>query len=179
MAITVSDIEQKEFAYKGVGYDPYDVDQYLDQICDEMVAMQDRIQQLEADLAIAKQETEMATNAVKPMQPEIIKAVEPVVAPAPVVKTSETLESILFSAQKLADGAVEDAKRKAEAIIKDAQDKATGIVEDAKEEKDTLEKSVETLHATADEFKKNLLSLIEGQKALLDSNVALFSKRQE
>ena len=49
MAITVSDIEQKEFAYKGTGYDPYDVDQYLDQICDEMVAMQDRIDQLEAD----------------------------------------------------------------------------------------------------------------------------------
>ena len=31
MAITVEDIEQKEFAYKGAGYDPYDVDQYLDQ----------------------------------------------------------------------------------------------------------------------------------------------------
>ena len=123
MAITVSDIEQKEFAYKGAGYDPYDVDQYLDQICDEMVAMQDRIQQLEADLAVAKQATEMATNAAKPMQPAIIKSVEPVVAPAPVAKTSETLEGILLSAQKLADGAVEDAKRKAETIIKDAQDK--------------------------------------------------------
>ena len=51
MAITVTDIEQKEFTYKGAGYDPYDVDQYLDQICDEMVAMQDRIDRLEADLA--------------------------------------------------------------------------------------------------------------------------------
>jgi DivIVA domain-containing protein len=50
MGITVSDIERKEFAYKGAGYDPYDVDQYLDQICDEMVAMQDRIVQLEKEL---------------------------------------------------------------------------------------------------------------------------------
>ena len=49
MAITVSDIEQKEFAYKGQGYDPYDVDQYLDQICDEMVSLQERVDQLVAE----------------------------------------------------------------------------------------------------------------------------------
>ena len=72
MAITVSDIEQKEFAYKGAGYDPYDVDQYLDQICDEMVAMQDRIDQLEADLTKARQEAE-AVRAVQPVKPEIVR----------------------------------------------------------------------------------------------------------
>ena len=69
MAITVEDIEQKEFAYKGAGYDPYDVDQYLDQICDEMVAMKDRIDALEAELAKAKREAEVATKAVMPVQP--------------------------------------------------------------------------------------------------------------
>lgn len=169
MAITVSDIEQKEFAYKGAGYDPYDVDQYLDQICDEMVAMQDRIDQLEADLAKARQEAE-AARAVQPVKPEIVRAEEP----APVAKTSQTLESILLNAQKLADGAVDDAKRKAETIVKDAEQKAGTIVEDAREEKATLEKSVEALRNSAVEFKKNFLTMMEEQKKLLNSNLSLF-----
>ena len=67
MAINVSDIEQKEFTYKGAGYDPYDVDQYLDQICDEMVAMQDRIDRLEADLAKARKDAENAAKTVMPV----------------------------------------------------------------------------------------------------------------
>jgi len=175
MAITVSDIEQKEFTYKGAGYDPYDVDQYLDQICDEFVAMQDRIDQLEADLAKARQEAEVAANAVKPVQPEVVRTVEV----APVAQTSQTLENILLSAQKLADGAVEDAKRKAELIVSEAQDKATSIMDDAKEEKATLEKGLETLHTSANEFKKNFLTLIDAQRDLLDSNISLFSDSKE
>ena len=99
MAITVSDIEQKEFTYKGPGYDPYDVDQYLDQICDEMVAMQEKIDRLEEDLAKARREVEAAANAVQPVAPVLMKKEEP----TPVAKTSQTLESILISAQKLAD----------------------------------------------------------------------------
>ena len=175
MAITVSDIEQKEFTYKGAGYDPYDVDQYLDQICDEFVAMQDRIDRLEAELAKARQEAEVAANAVKPVQPEVVRAVEA----APVAQTSQTLENILLSAQKLADGAVEDAKRKADLIVNEAQDKATGILDDAKEEKATLEKGIETLHTAANEFKKNFLTLIDAQRDLLDSNVSLFSNSKK
>ena len=70
MGITVSDIERKEFAYKGAGYDPYDVDQYLDQICDEMIAMQDRIVQLEKELEDAGRELEKAKHAAQPVQAE-------------------------------------------------------------------------------------------------------------
>ena len=170
MAITVSDIEQKEFAYKGQGYDPFDVDQYLDQICDEMVALQDRVEQLEADLARARQDAENAAKAVQPVQPVVVKAEDP----AAVTKTSQTLESILISAQKLADGAVEDARRKAELIVKEAEDKASGIIDDAKEEKATLEKSVEALRTAATEYKKNFMKLIEDQKTLLEGDVSLF-----
>ena len=189
MGITISDIEQKEFAYKGAGYDPYDVDQYLDQICDEMVSMQDRINQLEADLAKAQMEAQNAANRVMPQQAEPEEAA--------VGKTSETLEGILLNAQKLADGAIQDAKRKADDIVKaaesraegivanaesalgNARDQAEGIIADAKEEKITLEKSVETLHTAADDFKKNFLTLIEEQKELLDGHVSLFSASEE
>ncbi len=177
MAVTVSDIEQKEFAYKGQGYDPYDVDQYLDQICDEMVSMQERIDQLEADLAKARRELEVAQKAVRPMQPEVVRAPEAAPAPMPVVsQASATLEGILLNAQKLADEAVAEAKRKAEAIVKDAQTKADDTVKNAREEKATLEKNMETLRTAARDFRKNFGDLLEEQKKLMAGKLSLFGE---
>ena len=43
MPITVAMIEEKEFKTKMRGYDPVEVDEFLDDICDEMVAMQEEI----------------------------------------------------------------------------------------------------------------------------------------
>ncbi|MCE5342920.1 MAG: DivIVA domain-containing protein [Eubacteriales bacterium] len=173
MAITVSDIEQKEFAYKGAGYDPYDVDQYLDQICDEMIALQEHITQLEEELTKARREAEVAVNAVKPVQPVVVKPAEETVG-----KTTQTLETILINAQRLADGAVEDAKRRAEDIIKAAQDKADGVLKEANGEKETLEAAFKSLRASAADFRKNLLTMIEDQKELLESNDTLFTDKK-
>ena len=107
---------------------------------------------------------------MQPVQPVVVKAEDP----STVAKTSQTLESILISAQKLADGAVDDARRKADLIVKEAEDKASGIIDDAKEEKATLEKSVEALRTAATEYKKNFMKLIEDQKTLLEGDVSLF-----
>ncbi len=172
MAITVSDIEQKEFAYKGAGYDPYDVDQFLDQICDEMDAMKERIDTLEAALAKARQEAENAAAAVRPMQQEVVRAPEPAVTP--VAQTSQTLESILLSAQKLADGAVQEAKHRAEEIVREAEKKAAGIIDDAREENATLTRDMQTLREAAQKFRGNFLSLLADQKELLESSSGLF-----
>lgn len=175
MAITVSDIEQKEFTYKGPGYDPYDVDQYLDQICDEMVAMQEKIDRLEEDLAKARREVEAASNAVQPVAPVMVKTEEP----TPVAKTSQTLESILISAQKLADGAVEDAKRKAQDIEKQAQTRADEILKTTQDEKDALQKGMETLRTAAVEYRKSFLELVDQQKELLEGKLSLFEGQDE
>ena len=58
MAITIDDIYDKEFALKGGGYDRDDVDQFLDEICDEMTNMQEKITSLESDLQKAQDEHE-------------------------------------------------------------------------------------------------------------------------
>ena len=39
MPITVAMIEEKEFKIKMRGYDPSEVDEFLDEICDEMIVM--------------------------------------------------------------------------------------------------------------------------------------------
>ena len=50
MPITVAMIEEKEFKTKMRGYDPVEVDEFLDEICDEMVAMQEEISTLQSRL---------------------------------------------------------------------------------------------------------------------------------
>ena len=103
MAITIDDIYDKEFALKGGGYDRDDVDQFLDEICDEMTNMQEKITSLESDLQKAQDELKAAREAVKPAPVAQAQPVE-----TPIAKTSSTLESILLSAQRLADEEVEE-----------------------------------------------------------------------
>ena len=167
MGITVSDIERKEFAYKGAGYDPYDVDQYLDQICDEMVAMQDRIVQLEKELDEAYREVEKAKHAAQPVQPvkPEPKATAPVEKP-PIAKASETLETILINAQRLADDDVENANRKADDLLAKAKAEADGITQGAYEEKERIEAEYASLKEAAEKFKENFLKILDEHKSL-------------
>lgn len=170
MALTIDDIYDKEFALKGGGYDRDDVDQFLDEICDEMTSMQERITALESDLAKAQTELKAEKEAVRPI-PQPVEKVEPTPA---VSKTSATLESILLSAQKLSDEAIENAKHRSEAIVKEAEEKAGQIVDDAQEERETILKGLETVKASAAEYRKSFLELIKKQQEVLDADSELF-----
>ena len=176
MGITVSDIERKEFAYKGAGYDPYDVDQYLDQICDEMVAMQDRIVQLEKELSDAQREVEQAKHAAQPAPAPAPAPVQqetfarPAAEP-PVARTSEALEAILINAQRLADDAVENANRKADELLAKAKAEADGITSGAQGEKERIEAEYATLKEAAKKFKDDFLKILDEHKSLLNSQL--------
>ena len=50
MAITITMIEEKEFKRAVRGYDPLEVDEFLDAICDEMESQNQTIQQLRDQL---------------------------------------------------------------------------------------------------------------------------------
>lgn len=173
MGITVSDIERKEFAYKGAGYDPYDVDQYLDQICDEMVAMQDRIVQLEKELGDAQREVEQAKHAAQPAPAPVKQEsyAKPAAAEPPVARTSEALEAILINAQRLADDAVENANRKADELLKKAQAEADGITSGAQGEKERIEAEYATLKEAAQKFKEDFLKILDEHKSLFNKQI--------
>ena len=90
MALTIDDILDKEFNTKvGGGYDPDDVDQFLDEICDEMANLQGCIADLESKLNNAEAALEQARNeaAAAPAQE----------APQAEANLGATLESMWFS----------------------------------------------------------------------------------
>ncbi len=161
MALTIDDIYDKEFATKGGGYDRNDVDQFRDEICDERTTMQDHIAKLQEELTQAQREAEAARAAARNAAPTVVKS-------EPVSRTSETLEGILLSAQRLADDAVANAKTKAENIIKEAQDKADEIVGDARKEKETMGTELDTLRKSVSECKAGFLSMLDKYRAMVE-----------
>ena len=162
MALTIDDIYDKEFALKGGGYDRNDVDQFLDEICDEMTNMLDHIEKLEKDLQQAQMEAEAAKASAKNAAPVVVKS-------EPVAQTSATLEGILLSAQRLADEAVENAKTKAAGLIKEAEDKAEKIVDEARNEKATLAAQLDSMRKSVADYKKNFKTMIEKYKTMLEN----------
>lgn len=163
MALTIDDIYDKEFALKGGGYDRNDVDQFLDEICDEMSNMLDHIEKLEKDLQQAQMEVEAAKASARNAAPAVVRS-------EPVARTSETLEGILLSAQRLADEAVANAKTKADGIVKEAQEKAEKIVDEARTEKESLASQMEGLRKSVAEYKDGFKKLLTKYQSLLDSD---------
>ena len=161
MALTIDDNYDKEFALKGGGYDRNDVDQFLDEICDEMINMTERMEKLEKDLNQARMEAE-AAKAAQQAAPVVVQS-------EPVVRTSETLEGILLNAQKLADEAVEKAKEKAQEILKEAEEKAVEIVGEARTEKETLSAKMDGMRKGVADYKKNFKALVDKYQKMLET----------
>ena len=173
MQITVEMIESKEFKTKVRGYDPAEVDEFLDAICDEMVAMEEEIESLNQQLA------QQSANQARVAKPE------PAPAPAPVAaaparasvmdkEQQETLNSLLINAQKVADQTVAEAHNRAEAIVAQAQKQIDEQLAGLADEKVALEEEVENLKKAAADYKERFLRLMQDQKHVLDAETELF-----
>ena len=120
MPVTVSQIENKEFKVKVRGYDPEEVDAFLDDICDEMIAMQEEIANLQGRLR---------RQAPAPAAAPIPAPLPVTPAPAAENRSSESAEAaqkLLERAQKVYDDTVADAKREAERILGGAKARQDG-----------------------------------------------------
>lgn len=172
MPITVAMIEEKEFKTKMRGYDPEEVDEFLDQICDEMVAMQEEIATLQARLAQAPRSSQ-AAYAPAPV---------PAPAPAPVKEAPKTAKAedgqaaqkVLAMAQKVYEETIADAKAEAEKILSNAHQRADAGLEALEDEKAALEDQVKSLKAAAKDYKARFQRLLDDQQHVLNAEGKLF-----
>ncbi|MBR2925650.1 MAG: DivIVA domain-containing protein [Clostridia bacterium] len=173
MALTIDDILDKEFAVKGGGYDRDDVDQFLDEICDEMTNMQNYIADLEGKLNRAEEALQQAqTEAVAaPVRETPVQQAEP--------NLGATLESMFRRAGLVADDTVKEAEAKAEGIIKEAEEKASQILDDAQEERETIRKSLSDLKAAAGTYRRSFLEMLDKHREALNATEGIFDEEEE
>ncbi|MBQ8136457.1 MAG: DivIVA domain-containing protein, partial [Clostridia bacterium] len=125
------------------------------------------------------------TPAFKPQAPQKAAVAEPekpapAPAPAPVQvvqhDNSEAAKKLLASAQQVSDQIVSDAKREAEEIVSSARERAENAIGDLEQEKVRVQTEIDTLKASARDYRSRFLRLVEDQTHVINAEMELFKE---
>ncbi len=175
MPITPADIQQKTFSEAKRGYQPGEVDVFLEEISKDIDAMLRKIADLKTRLTAAEAKNAELVNEVENARAEADAAraaaanAASAVAPAPAAPvkpniysaTEEQLSAALIVAQQTADRIVAEAKNNAERIRTDAEAQARKVIRQALDEKETELDEIERLKTSREEFRTQYLALIQ------------------
>ncbi len=155
--ITVNDISSKEFSIDSRGYNRKEVDEFLDDICDEM-------ERMEAEIKDLRQKT------------TVVREPAPAAKPAAGVSAQDeaSFREILEMAKKVKDDTITKAKEDAEAIRARAEAEATQRLDGLKEEKDKLTHQVAELKTAAADYRTKFEELLQAQQEALEKASDLF-----
>lgn len=157
MAITPADIQAQTFSEAKRGYDPAEVDVFLETLSSEVDAMLAKIVDLKGRLTATEQQLAQAQDAPAQAVPAA-----PVAAPAPDFSAQERqISAALIAAQQTAETIVNDANENAERIRNEADAKAREVIRQALTEKQAELEEIDRLKASREEFKAEYLKLIQ------------------
>lgn len=149
MPLTVADIEQKEFRTKFKGYDPEEVDRYLDDICDQMYALYQHIDILQQRLAQA--------NAAPAYAPAHAAAVPP--PAAAVVDYADQAQNELNQARQKARGIIEEAQQDA----RDIRQQVEGLLDNARQEAQAIRDEAQAMMDEAQAMMDEAVHMRDGE----------------
>ncbi len=138
MKLTPLDIHHKEFGRSLRGYNEAEVDEFLDQVADEL----ERLFKENIDLS---ERNEMIEEKIKGYQ-----------------DMERTLHNTMVSAQQSAEDIVGKARHEAEVVLKDAEVKAKEIIHNALQQKQKTQAELMRIKAAEEDFRGRFKSLLEG-----------------
>ena len=158
MAIAPADIQAQTFSEAKRGYDPAEVDVFLETLSSEVDAMLAKIVDLKGRLTATEQQLADAQAQLAQAQDATAQAVPaaPEAAPAP-----DITAQALIAAQQTAETIVNDANENAERIRNEADAKAREVIRQALTEKQAELEEIDRLKASREEFKAEYLKLIQ------------------
>ena len=151
--ITVDEISRKEFSFANKGYNQKEVDDFLDDICDEIERMENEIMDLR-----------QKTTAVRPAQEDTGISAE----------NEESFREVLALAVQVKEETLRKAREDAEAIRAKAETEATEQLEGLSEERKALEAEIEALKKTAADYRAKFEALLQAQQEALEKAADLF-----
>lgn len=158
MAITPADIQAQTFSEAKRGYDPAEVDVFLETLSSEVDAMLAKIVDLKGRLTATEQQLADAQAQLAQAQDAPAQAVPA----APDFSAQERqISAALIAAQQTAETIVNDANENAERIRNEADAKAREVIRQALTEKQAELEEIDRLKASREEFKAEYLKLIQ------------------
>ena len=167
MAITPADIQAQTFSEAKRGYDPAEVDEFLERVSTEVDAMLNKIVDLKGRLTATEQQladarAQLAAKPAAAPAPAAVPAPAPVAAPVSSTgATEQQISAALIAAQQTADRIVKEANDNAERIRNEADAKAREVIRQALAEKQTEIEEIDRLKASREDFKNEYLKLIQ------------------
>ena len=151
--ITVDEISRKEFSFANKGYNQKEVDDFLDDICDEIERMENEIMDLR-----------QKTTAVRPAQEDTGISAE----------NEESFREVLALAVQVKEETLRKARDDAEAIRVKAETEANERLDGLSDERKSLEAEVAALKKTAADYRAQFEALLQAQQEALDKASGLF-----
>ncbi|MBQ9007808.1 MAG: DivIVA domain-containing protein [Clostridia bacterium] len=160
MALTLDTIVSKEFSNAAAGgYDRNEVDDFLDEILEEMENREKESDSLKKQIADLKEELANAQSQLAEA-----KSVKAEVRPAYTdTHSSESFELVMNKARSVYDDIVSEAKAKAEGIIGDANQEAANLRTTAQKQITDLSDRLTSLRRQASDYYEQLAKVIEKQ----------------
>jgi len=126
------------------GYDPVEVDEFLDRVADSLQAYAERCVELERELERLKEQI----REYKGMR--------------------DSLQEALLMAQKSADERVKAAEKQAEAIVAEAHAQAERLLKEAEDHSNVIKEEMSRLQRTKQDFIAEFRALITRYQNLID-----------
>ena len=149
MRLTATDIRQQQFAVRLFrGFDPQEVDAFLEEMADE-------VEELSRENALLKEQLIQ--------QEEKSKGVE---------GREKTLQETLVTTQKIAEEFKENSRREAELILREAHLRAEKVMQDTREEHAKLTAEVGGLRRLRRQLGEEIMNTLATHKRLADQALA-------
>lgn len=173
--VTIKQIEDKEFKYKSRGYDPDEVDTFLDSVCDEMERLQEQAKKMNDMLEAQRAEIDRLSNGPAPKEQPVATNQEDVKSMGEVLTAAVRFkQQIEQEASNKAAQLLSDAQQKAEQLLTNAENEANHRLETLNEEHDRLSKQVNGLREACTEYRRKFLALLEEQREIMEQEKDLF-----
>ncbi|MGF3183175.1 DivIVA domain-containing protein [Facklamia sp. P12934] len=145
MTITPNDILEKEFNNKFRGYDPEQVNDFLDIVRVELEKKLEENHNLTRDLAEAKDKIDYFSQL------------------------QESLNSSIIIAQEAAERLKQNARKEAELILYEAESEAGRVIDEANAQSNEIFEEAERLRSVTKKYRQELRRLIENQLSIVNN----------
>lgn len=154
--LTIENVESKVFERVESGYEPQEVDAFLDTICDELEALHAEMETLQQQLAQAQAEA------------RALETVSSFVTP-PAAVPECNLRDILETAQHGYDETLAAAHKKAEQIVSTAKMKAETMLGEMADERDRLGEALKAMRAQMAAFREEMAGMLQTKLEQLEA----------
>ena len=176
MALTPDDVVTKQFQHVRFkdGFDPDEVDDFLDEVVLEWRKALDENAELKAKLAAYESGEKAAPVAEVPAAPAAVSAPAaeggaPAAATAGIIELAQRLhDEHVAEGKSQRDQLIADAKAQASKILSDAEQKSREETARLERERNVLESKIAELHDFERSYRTQLRGYIEGQLRDLD-----------